>query len=378
MNSNDDQRYAEKRERLLNAVEFRPTDRLPVNGGNGTIAAIEHVTGRNDYAAHAKEVFTQAMKAWDVDVLMQFVLPDRQDRQCGPGAEIKVRNGLLSAVYGLLDDYRERHGAWMSPEDFRDFCETLPPAAAAKRFVDADVTLNRWLELDAWGEFMKPIIWLPGHLCGTVSWMWYGFVGYENYLMAQSLYPEAVEKLFAFLGEEGRLRNIAIARAIRERDLIPLVYSGEDICGNDGPMVSPQSLREIYFPHLKRAVAPLVDSGIHWLWHSDGNILPILSDLLACGIDGFQGFEEDKRMDMLKLAETPCRNGKCPFLCGSVNVTTTFYQTPDAVRSDARRMVTLARKRGGGVMLSPSSSIMENSPVENVLAFYDAAVKQHG
>ena len=206
--------------------------------------------------------------------------------------------------------------------------------------------------------------------------MWYEVVGYENYLMAHLLYPEAMERLFVFLGEEGRLRNIAIARTIHERHLIPLVYSGEDIRGNDGPLVSPQALNDIYFPHLKRAVEPLADAGVHWLWHSDGNILPILDDLLACGIDGFQGFEEDKGMDMMKLAETPCRNGQWPVLCGSVNVTTTFYQTPEVISADVQRMVNLSKARGGGVILSPSSSIMENVPVENVMAFYEAAVRR--
>ena len=60
MSSDGDHRYAVKRERLLNAVEFRPTDRLPVQGMNGTIAAIQRITGRQDYLTNPKEVFTQA------------------------------------------------------------------------------------------------------------------------------------------------------------------------------------------------------------------------------------------------------------------------------------------------------------------------------
>ena len=376
MSADADRLHAIKRERLMNAVEFRPTDRLPVQGWDGTIAAIQQITGRQDYLTNPKEVFTQAMKAWDIDVLLQFVLPDRQDTKVGPGAAVKTGDGLHTVVHRLLRTWQEQHGPWTSPEDFRDFCLSLPDASEAPRYVDQNVTYQRWLELDAWGEFLKPIVWLPGHLCGKIVWMWYGNVGYENYLMAHALYPDAMEHLFAFLGEEARLRNIAIARAIREHGLLPLVYCGEDICGNDGPMVSPQSLREVYFPHLKRAVAPLVDSGIHWLWHSDGNILPILPDLQACGIDGFQGFEEDKGMDLLKLAATPGRNGKLPFLCGSINVTTTFYQTPEVIRADVQRMVGLARQRGGGVILSPSSTILENAPIETVLAFYEAAAAQ--
>ncbi|MCD4824329.1 MAG: hypothetical protein K8S55_06960 [Phycisphaerae bacterium] len=368
--------YQEKRRRVLDAIEFKPTDRLPYQGNNGTIAGLQAVTGRDDYKENPKEVFAAAMKIWDVDLILQFVLPDRQDSTVGPGAEVVARGGLGSTVGAFMAEWTQKHGQFDSPEDLRDFCLSIPPVGDAGKYVDHQTTKQRWLELDAWGDFLKPIVWVPGHLCGTVSWMWYTRVGYENYLMAHSLYPEAMERLFAFSGEQGRLQNIAISEAIRENDMIPLVYSGEDICGNDGPFVSPRVLHEIYFPHLKHAAEPLIDAGVHWMWHSDGNIMPLVQDLTACGIDGYQGFEEDKGMDMSVLAQTPCKNGKLPFLCGSVNVTTTFYTTPQEVCDDVTRMIDLANSRNGGVIIAPSSSMMENMPVENILAYYDACMNQ--
>lgn len=39
-------------------------------------------------------------------------------------------------------------------------------------------------------------------------------------------------------------------------------------------------------------------------------------------------------------------------------------------------MIDLSHKRGGGVILSPSSSMMENMPTENVLAYYRACRNQ--
>ena len=104
--------------------------------------------------------------------------------------------------------------------------------------------------------------------------------------------------------------------------------------------------------------------------------MPIVPDILDSGVDGFQGFEEDKGMDLYALAETPCKNGKLPFLMGSNNVTQTIYTTPEEIRKDVKRMVDLSDKRGGGVLLSPSSSIMANTPTENVLALYDAYAHQ--
>ena len=365
--------YEIKRERLMAAFEFKPLDRLPVCGGNGTIAALEAATGRSDYREKAKAVFTEAQHLWNIDLVKQFVMPDRQDKDIGPRAQVDVRNGLQTVIHDLLRDWRSRNGPIASPEDFRDFCLSVPEASQASGFVNPDRASQRWLELDAWGEFLKPAVWMPGHLCGRVQWMWYTAVGYENYLMAHVLYPDAVERLFRFQGEESRLINVAIARTIREHGLLPAVYCGEDICGNDGPLCSPAILHDIYFPHLKHAAEPLIDAGVHWLWHSDGDIMPIVPDLMDCGIDGYQGFEEDKGMDLNRLAETPCRNGALPVLCGSIGVSSTFYETPEVIRADVRRMVDMAAARGGGIILAPSSSMMENMPLENVLAFYDAA-----
>lgn len=355
------------------AVRFQPTDRLPFSLFQGSAELMARLSGRTDYAEHPKDVAMEAMRNADVDYVLQFVLPDRRDQECGPGAQVALRDGLVTVLHRLLGDWVEKHGKVQTPEDLRDFCLAVPPAHEAARFVDTAKVAQRWLELDRWGEFLKPAVWIPGHLCGTVGWMWYTSVGYESWLMAHALYPEALDRFFAFAGEEGHLRNAAIARCIREHDLIPIVYSGEDICGNDGPLCSPQALHEVYFPHLKHAVAPLVDSGVLWLWHSDGNILPILDDLLACGITGFQGFEEDKGMDMLRLAATPTRSGTLPVLCGSVNVTTTFYESPAAIRASVARMQRIAAERGGGVLLGSSSSIMTDTPVENILAYVEAA-----
>jgi hypothetical protein len=54
--------YQVKWERLMNAVEFRPTDRLPVSGASGTVVAIQRITGRQDYRTNTKAVFAQPMK----------------------------------------------------------------------------------------------------------------------------------------------------------------------------------------------------------------------------------------------------------------------------------------------------------------------------
>ena len=162
--------YRQKRERFLNAVEFKPIDRLPFQGWNGTIAALEKVTGRCDYRVRPKEVFTEAMKAWDVDAILQFVLPERYDNHCGVGAVANLSK-LNTAVFEMLENWVKQRGPVRSPEDFRDFCATVPSAARARDFVDVDGVSDAWHALNNWGEFLKPMVWIPGHRCGKVSWM---------------------------------------------------------------------------------------------------------------------------------------------------------------------------------------------------------------
>lgn len=360
--------YNEKRERLLSAIEFGTPDRMPVRGGCFSLAAVEEITGRTDYHEHPKEVYAEANRIWDVDTIHQFVLPERLDRQYGPNGELDT-SPLRTCMYGLLANWEAEHGTVTSPEDFRDFVHTLPEPRKARDTVDQDLIYRRWVELDRWGDFLYPMVWTPGHLAGTVSWMWYSRIGYETYLMFHQLYQEEAAQFFAFLGEEGRAKNEAIARAMHDHHMFPLIYSGEDICANVGPLIRPSILHNTYFPALKRAVEPVVDAGIHWLWHSDGNILPIVPDILDCGIDGFQGFEEDKEMRLEGLLYERCRNGSYPFICGSVSVTSTMYESPEAVRAEKQRMQRIFDERGG-VILAASSSIMPNTPVENIMELY--------
>ncbi|MEN8255651.1 MAG: uroporphyrinogen decarboxylase family protein [Verrucomicrobiota bacterium] len=371
-----DKKYFEKRERLLNAIRYQPVDRLPYSGVmNGTVDSLQKAAGGADYYENPKEVYAAAMRHWDADCVLQFVLPDRLDRKVGPNAEVDVHNGIMSVLYRMVGEWIKEHGKFESAEDIRDFCLTVPDVSEAPKYVDVDNVRQRYIELIQWGDFLKPAVWLPTPNM-LVDWMWYTSMGYENYLMAHLLYPEELERLFAFMAEEKHLSNTVVARTIMENDMVPLVYGGSDICGNDGPLVSPETLRQLYFPHLKRAISPIVESGIHWLWHSDGDIMPIVPDLMDCGIDGFQGFEEDKGMDMYALSETSCKNGKLPFLHGSINVTTTMYQGVGDVRKDVKRMVDLSDGRGGGIILGTSSSIMDNVSTENIFAMYDAFANQ--
>lgn len=275
------------------------------------------------------------------------------------------------------DDYRPFHSPQpdhlLSAEDVRDEIERLPNAESLERGFSLEEAVEKYARpiLD-FREIARDDI-LRISQFGTPGFMGaYGRWGYEPFLSALALYPEHIGRWFAHTGEQARLTNLAVAEAIRKHSLAPFVFNGDDICFNEGPMCSVETLRRVYFPALKQAVQPLHDAGIRMIWHCDGNILPILDDLLAAGMWGFQGFQEESGPTLEIMAAQRTTWGRRPILWGSVSVTKTLpFGTVDDVRADVDRC--FAACPGGGFVLAASSSVMPEVPVENILAMYEQA-----
>ena len=266
-----------------------------------------------------------------------------------------------------------------SPEDVRDLIDAMPDPDTLERNFDVEAQADGYARriLNLRDMALGEILFVSGF--GQTDFMGgYNRWGYTNYLSALALYPEYLDRYYAYSGERGRLRNIAIARAIEKYKLAPFVYSGQDICFNDGPICSVELLDKIYFPHLAHAVEPLHEAGIGIIWHSDGNILPILDQLInVVGVAGFQGFQEETGCTLERVAARRTRDGGKLILWGSLSVTTTLpFGTVDDVKQDVERCFKVAAP-GGGFALAPTSSILPETPLANIRAIYET-VKEYG
>ena len=76
------------------------------------------------------------------------------------------------------------------------------------------------------------------------------------------------------------------------------ILTGEDLCSQQGPMVSPDYLRQEYWELVEYALEPLLDVGAKVVWHCDGNYRPLLDDVFAAGIAGLQGFQRECGMEL--------------------------------------------------------------------------------
>ena len=316
----------------------------------------ERVTGR-DFFADRVDVACETFRRLGVNLCPQLALPHQRGK---PSA------GDWEANYAAV---REK---WHSAEQVKDAIEKLPDLDALRRDFNFEKARDDYARhiLQLRERTGDDVLWISAF--GQSDFMGgYSRWGYENYLECLGLYPEHIRRYYEYTGEHGYLYNTAVVAAIRDNDLAPFVYSGQDICFNDGPICSPQLLREIYFPYLRRAVQPLIENDVRMIWHCDGNILPILDDLIDLGVSGFQGFQEETGVTLEKMVKVRTKWGKKPILWGSVSVTTTLpWGTVDDVKRDVERCFDLAAP-GGGFGLASTSSILPETPIENVLALFD-------
>ncbi|NLO07092.1 MAG: hypothetical protein GX131_14800 [candidate division WS1 bacterium] len=321
-------------------------------------AYISRLIGR-DYWADPEANFCEFVRRTGANCVPQWYYPREKQR-------------MLEIGQIMHETRRHEAAGFRSPEDVRDWIEHV----YLDQRLDTDFDRAR----DDYGrrvvkhsKMMGPeVLVIDGF--GQADFMGaYTRFGYENYLAAAALYPEHIREYYHRSGMDAAVKNIAIREAIERYHLAPFVYGGQDICGSGGPLMSPAMLRELYFPALKMAIKPLIEAGIGIIWHCDGDILPILPDLLDLGIMGLQGFEEEhgpRWEDMCALTD---QQGKPLSVWGCVSVTSTLpHGTPEDVRRAVERSYTVAG-RGRGHVLSATSSILPETPMENIDALFDHA-----
>jgi hypothetical protein len=156
------------------------------------------------------------------------------------------------------------------------------------------------------------------------------------------------------------------ARAMRNLCALDFdfIWSGEDIAHKTGPFVSPRMFRELFVPNYRRVAEGITKP---WIWHSDGNLLPILDDLVDLGLNAIHPVEP-KVMD---LAELKRRYGRRLCFCGRIEVETLSQGTPQQIERLVREAIQIAAP-GGGYIAGSSNSITEYCRPENVRAMQNA------
>ena len=174
-------------------------------------------------------------------------------------------------------------------------------------------------------------------------------------------------------------RRCDILLGIAERTLeaakggIDLMWLGEDLGTQRGPIVSLELFRRHIRPRIQKFVDLAASYGIPTMIHSCGSSSWAFDDFIQMGIkviDTLQPEATDMSPSFLKE-----RYGRKLSFHGCISTAGVLaYGTPDEVTRNVRETLEIM-KPGGGYLLAPTHSIQDNTPVENVIAMFEAAKK---
>jgi hypothetical protein len=294
---------------------------------------------------------------------------DATSRGASTGAECIECDGLRIDSPEAVVEHMERVAFPACEQWSRDL--DRDPDGHVARLIEGEVNVQKLLGLSILKAPYGGFFTFPGFA--------YGRYGYSNYFMAYALYPEVMERGFQLHADAAVKFNRLAARAILEGGLPRLVRLDHDMTDSRGPLVAPETLDRLWYPHFARAIRPLLDAGIRLIWHCDGNVMPMVPRLLECGIAGFQGFQYEDGVDYARICRLTDRNGGPLFIIAGASVTRTLpHGTPDDVRRELRWLVENGPRVG--LFLGGSSSIAPGVPRANLEALVEglAWYREHG
>ena len=131
-----------------------------------------------------------------------------------------------------------------------------------------------------------------------------------------------------------------------------ILVLGDDAAHAEGPMISPRMWREFILPYHKRIVDAF---DVPVIWHSDGNVEPLLPMAVEAGFAGLHGLEPAAGMDLARIKR---EFGHDLVLIGNVDVRVLCGSDLDLVRAEVDRCVAQGAP-GGGYMMASCNSIFE-------------------
>jgi len=126
-----------------------------------------------------------------------------------------------------------------------------------------------------------------------------------------------------------------------------------DYCLNSGPFLSPELFSDFATPYLAKLVQGYRDMGFYVIKHTDGNIMPILDQLLEAHPHALHSLDPQAGIDIAEIKRL-CGNKVC--LIGNVNCGVLQTGTDEEVIESVRYALQNGMP-GGGYIFSTSNCI---------------------
>lgn len=333
--------------RLVDAIKFKPTDRIPHLEHWINKKTIEYVLGRevgdplDPY--DQEKIITDPLDPADI---VEFAKAIGQDAIS------------YDFVWGFGFIYKEAHdktthyidGRYKEWDDIVDL--KLPDISGSLKQYEKyyDACKNT-------GIGLYPII-------RSVFDTTYLAMGLRDFMLKVYDDIKFIEYLMDFAMEHYSSISLEV---VRNFDDIPFVLIADDLAGANGLMIDPEKFSELYIPRLNKIIEPFRKNKIPIIFHCDGNLKNVIPILIECRILGAHPVQPscNNIYDLKKKY-----NGSFA-LFGNIETVLLASGPKEKIKNDVIKHCE-GLKEGGGYILGSSSSIFDGIPPENFVSMVQA------
>jgi len=212
---------------------------------------------------------------------------------------------------------------------------------------------------------------LTAHVSGATVFesVWY-LRGFEALMLDMAMDTPAARRLFLHMAERQVAASEQAARCGAD-----VVSMGSDLAMQRGLLMSPTMVRDWVLPMLRDCIraAKAANPAVLVDYHSCGNVVALLDDLIEAGIDILNPCQPEA-MDIFELKR---RYRDCLSFHGGIGVQSVLpFGTPAEVRDTVRRTIDIMGE-GGGYLCCTSHMLRPEIPWENVMALIET-VREYG
>jgi uroporphyrinogen decarboxylase len=232
------------------------------------------------------------------------------------------------------------------------------PYPSPDRFIFDEATLAT--EVDAAHEEGKAVRAFCGHIYEN-AWQ---IRGYEEFLVDLYQRPENCQHILETIGKLSMALAEAYARAG-----VDVLHTADDVANQNAMMFAPDLWRKYMKPVWARIIARArqIHPRIEVFYHSDGNIMEIIPDLIEIGISILNPVQPE----CLDVVEVKKLYGMDLVFHGTIGTQTTMpFGSPDDVRQVVRERKKTAGS-DGALILAPTHVLEPEVPIENIIAYLD-------
>ncbi len=214
----------------------------------------------------------------------------------------------------------------------------------------------------------KDDYWIVGVTVTTIFETAWALRGFERLLTDFVLNPEVAAEIL----DIPYRYHLAAARKLVEMG-VDMIWTGDDVGTQNAMLVSPVCWRRFLKPRMANFIAELkaINPSLKVAYHSDGNIGPVIPELIEIGIDVLNPIQPA----CVDPAEIKRQYGNQLCFWGSIDeqFTLPFGKPADVKREVSDRLTTIGKN--GGLILAPTHHVQLDTPMENFWAMQQAIVQ---